>query len=344
MRSAMPLERRPSTRGDNAARNEGRTPLAALQSALARAQVERGQPDGAAVAHKLNVASVLEGSVRRSGHTIRITAQLNNAVTGYHLWSQTYDRDLGDVLKLQTEIATAVASALKVVLLGDEAAKIEVGGTHNPAALDAYLRATKIFWAGHSPKVIESAVAGYTEAIRLDPDYALAYAARAIAFNFNASDWDTTGSAVRADLDRAQADAVKAIALAPELGEGHLARAVNYAHLLQFQQASDEFDRARSLAPGNARVMRDWGDFAVCMGHGDSGLTAVRRALAPPDIACTSLPLMRIAPEVGSSSVPAIVSSEDLPEPLGPMTATISRGATVMETSRSACTSAAPLP
>src|SRR6516162_2817958 len=101
--------------------------------------------DLATIAHKLNVASVLEGSVRRSGHTVRVTAQLNNAVTGFHIWSQTYDRDLGHVLKLQTEIATAVASALKVALLGDEAAKIEVGGTRNPAALDAYLRATQTF-------------------------------------------------------------------------------------------------------------------------------------------------------------------------------------------------------
>ena len=87
--------------------------------------------DLATIAHKLNVASVLEGSVRRAGHTIRITAQLNSAVTGYHLWSQTYDRDLGDVLKLQADIATAVAGALKVTLLGEIAAKIEIGGTHN---------------------------------------------------------------------------------------------------------------------------------------------------------------------------------------------------------------------
>jgi adenylate cyclase len=68
-------------------------------------------PDIDTVAHKLNVGAVLEGSVRRSANTIRITVQLINAATGFHLWSKTYDRDLGDVLKLQTEIATAVASA-----------------------------------------------------------------------------------------------------------------------------------------------------------------------------------------------------------------------------------------
>ena len=87
------------------------------------------------IARKLNVGAVLEGSVRRSANTIRITAQLINAVTGFHLWSKTYDRDLGDVLKLQTEIATAVASALKVTLLGDVAAKVELGGTGNPGRL-----------------------------------------------------------------------------------------------------------------------------------------------------------------------------------------------------------------
>src|SRR5262249_4010195 len=113
-------------------------------------------PDIAAVAHKLNVASVLEGSVRRSGRTIRVTAQLNNAVTGFHLWSQTYDRDLGDVLRLQTEIAAAVANALKLTLLGDLAAKIEVGGTHSPAAFDAYVRALKAHYVAVTPNEVQA--------------------------------------------------------------------------------------------------------------------------------------------------------------------------------------------
>src|SRR5262249_30766383 len=123
------------------------------------------------IARKLNVGAVLEGSVRRSGHKIRITAQLNNAVTGFHLWSQTYDRDLGDVLQLQTEIATAVAAALKVTLLGDAAAKINLGGTRNPAAFDAYLRASMAFQSRHEEKDIPAAIATYTEAIRLDPNF-----------------------------------------------------------------------------------------------------------------------------------------------------------------------------
>src|SRR5579862_9428061 len=95
------------------------------------------------IARKLNVAAVLEGSIRRSGNTVRVTTQLVNALTGFHLWSHTYDRDLGDVLKLETDVADAVAGALKLSLLADVAAKIELGGTRNSEAFDTYLRGRK---------------------------------------------------------------------------------------------------------------------------------------------------------------------------------------------------------
>src|SRR6202042_2645554 len=176
------------------------------------------------IARKLNVGAVLEGSVRRSANTIRITAQLINAVTGFHLWSKTYDRDLGDVLKLQTEIATAVAGALKVTLLGDVAAKIELGGTHNPAAFDAYLRAAKGFQSRHQDKEIPTAIVAYTEAIRLDPNFALAFSGRSIALTTYAGN-EATGAAVREGYERAESDARQAVALAPGLAEGHLALA-----------------------------------------------------------------------------------------------------------------------
>src|SRR3984957_5694817 len=94
----------------------------------------------AEIARKLDVGAVLEGSVRKDGGRVRITAQLINAVTGFHLWSQTYDRDLKNVLALQTEIATAVTQALQATLLGDVSTAVELGGTHNPHAFDAYLK------------------------------------------------------------------------------------------------------------------------------------------------------------------------------------------------------------
>ena len=231
------------------------------------------------IARKLNVGAVLEGSVRRSAHTIRITAQLINAVTGFHLWSKSYDRDLGDVLKLQSEIATAVASALKVTLLGDVAAKVELGGTRNPAAFNAYLWGTKEFVSRHELENLSAALAAYTEAIRLDPHYALAIASRSIVLSYGAAE-AATPAAARDGFDKAQADAQRAITLTPELAQAHLALATVFElGTLDFTRASQEYERALALAPGNAQVLRISGLFATYMGHIDAGLAAARRAV-----------------------------------------------------------------
>ncbi len=248
-------------------------------------------PDIATVAHKLNVGAVLEGSVRRSANTIRITAQLINAITGFHIWSKTYDRDLGDVLKLQTEIATAVASALKVRLLGDVAAKVELGGTRNPAAFDAYLRGTKAGRSFRDSKDLPAAIAGYTEAIRLDPQYALAFTGRSIAFSYVAGEADTAAAA-REAYDKARADARQALILAPDLAEGHLALGFVSEETLNFTQASEAYERALALAPGNAQVLRRSGAFAALMGHFDVGLAAARRALVLDPLARQSHSLL----------------------------------------------------
>jgi len=238
---------------------------------------EGEHPDITAVAHKLNVASVLEGSVRRSGQRIRITAQLDNAGTGFHIWSQTYDRDLGDVLQLQTEIATAVAEALKIRLLSDLAEKIEVGGTRNPAAFDAFLRGMKAHARGDA-KAYPDAVAAYTEAIRLDPNYALAFAGRSIAYSNYAGEF-APGSVIRGSFDKAGADAHRALAIGPQLAEGHLALALFLDGSLDFAHSSEAYEQARALAPGSAQVLRLSGRSAVYMGQIDVGLAALRRAV-----------------------------------------------------------------
>jgi TolB-like protein len=233
-------------------------------------------PDISTVAHKLNVGAVLEGSVRRSAHTIRITAQLVNGVTGFHLWSQTYDRDLGDVLALQTEIANAVASALKVALIGNVAAKIELGGTRDPAAFDAYLRGSKLAAAAaHSSAEVRATIDAYTEALRADPNFALAYAARARA----KTGWGYF--LIEAPQDAfasARTDARHAISLAPELGDGHAALGeVLENGFLDFAGAAKEHERALALAPGDARVLRAYSHFATYMGHVDAALASARR-------------------------------------------------------------------
>lgn len=237
----------------------------------------REHPNVADVARKLNVSTVLEGSVRRSGRTVRISAQLINAVTGFQVWSKTYDRDLGDVLKLQTEIATAVASTLEITLLGDADAKIQLGGTRNPAAFDAYLRALKAEEGSHDAKDAETTIAAFSEAIRLDPNFALAFAHRSLAWTDHAEE---TGAAIGEDDERALADARDAGALAPELAEGHLALAFFFQdRALDFAQTKVELERAIALAPGNAQILGWYGRFAVMMGRTEAGIAAVRRAV-----------------------------------------------------------------
>jgi len=233
------------------------------------------------IARKLNVAAILEGSVRRSGNKVRITAQLIDAVNGFHIWSRDYDRDLNNVLVLQTDIAKAVAHELQAKLLGDEAPKIELGGTRNAAAFDAYLRGAKAYSSGpDNAQELQTAIAAYTEAIALDPKYALAFAGRSVCYSGYASEY-ATGAAIREGFDKAQADAHHALALAPALAEGHLALArLLEAGSLDFAQANKAYEQALALAPGNAEVLRESGRFAAHIGHFDVGLAAVRQAVA----------------------------------------------------------------
>ena len=231
------------------------------------------------IAQKLNVGAVLEGSVRRSGHTVRITAQLINAVTGFHLWSKTYDRDLGDVLQLQTEIATAVAEALKVTLLGDVSAKIELGGTRNPAAFDAYLRGLKLVRTATTGEECRATTEAFTEAIRLDTHYALAYASRSLNV------WECaihySGEWLQPGIDAGvRTDAQRAIALAPTLAEGHVALSSLESGHLQFAAAGAACARALAVAPNNDRALSECARLAAWLGHVDAGISAARRGVA----------------------------------------------------------------
>jgi TolB-like protein len=223
------------------------------------------------IARKLNVGAVLEGSVRRSGSTVRVTTQLINAVTGFHLWSHTYDRDLGDVLRLQTEIANAVAGALRVNLLGDLAAKIELGGTRNPAAFDAYLRGRRVSRSASGDEDFKTAIGAFSEAIHLDPTYALAYAWRSLMYS---------NLPTREFLDKQEADAREAIRLAPDLAEGYAALGRFFRAALDFTQAHESFERARALAPGNGTVLGMSSAFLADMGQFDEALSVARHAVA----------------------------------------------------------------
>jgi len=227
------------------------------------------------IARKLNVGAVLEGSVRKAGDQVRITAQLIDAKTGYHRWSQTYDRNLRDILALESEIAEAVTRASQVTLLGDPAATFELGGTQNPQAFDAYLHGLMQRERTEKPNML-AGIAAFEEAVRFDPNYALAYAARAeilATFAMNFSDHP------RDDFRRAKSSAQQAIKLAPSLAEAHaaLGRVLDFGDL-DFAAAQREFDIALKLAPGSAIVHANYALFAAWLGR-PGAIDAARRAV-----------------------------------------------------------------
>jgi TolB-like protein len=230
------------------------------------------------IARKLHVGAVLEGSVRRSGNTVRVTAQLINATNGFHLWSNTYDRDLKDVLAVQSDIATTVAQQLQVKLLGNETDKIEVGGTRNPQAYDAYLRATQLYSNAETEALYRTASAAFDQATALDSNFSAAYVGRVFSLlGVGNRTFDLGNRAVV--LKQAREAAERAVALSPDSGEAHLAAAMVCQRTLEFRCAAVQFDRALALAPGNVLVQSSYARFASHLGRRDAAQTAARRAV-----------------------------------------------------------------
>jgi len=137
--------------------------------------------DIAKIGQKLNVETVLEGSVRKSQNRIRITAQLINVRDGFHLWSQRYDREMTDIFNIQDEIALAILDALKITLLGEDKVAVLKHGTNNPEAYKLYLKGRFNFHK-FSPEGYKAAIRYYEKAIEIEPDYAEAYAGIASSY------------------------------------------------------------------------------------------------------------------------------------------------------------------
>jgi TolB-like protein/tetratricopeptide (TPR) repeat protein len=231
------------------------------------------------IARRLNVGAILEGSIRKDGKHVRITANLVNAKTGFRLWSDTYDRDLKDILKLQTEIATAVTTALQATLFGDTATLVELGGSQNPQAFDAYLRGERLVGMPLDENATRAQFDAYDEAIRLDPQFAKAYVAKALAEVIFASNTAAT-SAAREGFQRARDAAEKAVAIAPALGEAHSALGfVLDAGFQDYATAAAEHERALGLAPGNSRVLLMSARFLSEIGRSDAAVSNARRAV-----------------------------------------------------------------
>jgi serine/threonine-protein kinase len=234
------------------------------------------------IARRLNVGAVLSGSVGRHGGRLSIDAKLTDGVTGALLWAQHYDRAEGETLRTQGELAAAVTSALRVRLTGGDVAALTQGGTTNPKAFDAYLRAMAAIHREKSEADFKQELMLLDEAVTLDPTFAIGQAARAkdlwsIAARTSSNDRNF----VRGLKDESLAAAKKAVALAPDLAIAHIALGFALgAYVPDFRRQQAEFSRARDLAPGDVTVLREYGRFEALAGHYSRAIEAGEHAIA----------------------------------------------------------------
>ena len=196
------------------------------------------------VGRKLKVHTVLEGSVRKAGNRLRVTAQLINVADGYHLWSERYDRQLEDVFEIQDQIAENIVRALRVVLGEDEKRAIEKTPTENVQAYEYYLRGRQ---AQHQMRgsAMQYARRMFDRAIEIDPNFARAHAGIADCCSFLYMYWDASN----ANLEEADASSRKALQLDPESAEAHTSRALALTLRRQYEGARQEFEAALRLNP-----------------------------------------------------------------------------------------------
>jgi TolB-like protein/Flp pilus assembly protein TadD len=240
------------------------------------------------IAQQLGVSNVVEGSVRRSGNHVRVSVQLIDALTDRHIWAQNYDRMLADSLTQQGELATEIAAAVGASLSPQEKARVEATPTKNGAAYDAYLRG-RAFAMGSSKNKseIEGAIRSYQEAVKLDPNFVLAWAYLS-SVQSGAYWFDPTAArlaAAKEALDRA-------IALNPNLPETHLALGYyRYYGQFDFAGALAEFQLAEQGFPNNADIVRAIALIHRRFGHWDETIATVRRLveLDPRNTASASI-------------------------------------------------------
>ena len=218
------------------------------------------------VGKQLGVAHILEGSVQKVANAVKVNVQLIRAATDEHLWAESYNRKLDDVFGVEGEVASAIADQLNAKLTGAEQKAVAEKPTENAEAYDVYLRAVAIDNAGNLDTTKRVADL-YAEAVRLDPQFALAWARLAVARSylyFNGIDLDkNSGAAVKDAADRA-------ISLQPELGEAWLAKGVyRYRVLRDFQGALQSYEEALRRLPNSALVLAQMAHLERRLGQAD---------------------------------------------------------------------------
>jgi TolB-like protein/DNA-binding winged helix-turn-helix (wHTH) protein/Tfp pilus assembly protein PilF len=227
------------------------------------------------IAKALSVAHVLEGSVRKSGNHLRVTAQLVRADNGYHLWSQTYDRDLHDIFKVQDDIANAVVQALQISLMGGPLTR-QKGGTQNLEAYLLYLRSIKEFSA-FSATALKEARKHAEQAIKLDPNFILAWTTLGYINTYLAQIRELP---LRDGYERARQLGQHALQLNPDLIEAHLL--LGYIHRTydwDWAAAQSEVRQALALDPKDSGALLLAGQVSAALGHWDDAVEQLRASL-----------------------------------------------------------------
>jgi TolB-like protein/Tfp pilus assembly protein PilF len=231
------------------------------------------------IAKQLGVANILEGSVQKAGNQVRVNVHLVNVQTGSQLWAETYDRKLSDIFSVETEIAKGIAESLQAKLTGREAQALAAKPTNNPQAYDAYLRGL-VFEArsNYSSDALFKAIEFYDLAVRLDPNFALAWARLSGVHALLYSNRRDTAAARRDAAKEALENAQKLQPNAPEtlLFTGYY----QYWVLHDYGLAKATFGRVSKMLPGNSEVLYALGAIARSEGHWDESIAYWERGLA----------------------------------------------------------------
>jgi serine/threonine protein kinase len=227
------------------------------------------------IAAQLDVATLLEGSVRRVGDRVRIVAQLIDAATDQHLWAETYDRQLTDIFVIQADVALHIAAALKAELSPDEKTRIHKEPTSDLQAYHLYLQG-RHFFIRYTPEGMRGSIGYFEQAIARDPSYALAYAAAAAAY---VELGESGALAPDQAYSRAKEAVAKALELDGELGEAHSTLAyLKFVADYEWTEAEQEFKRALELNPSSADTYDYYGRMLLALERYDEAIAMLTRA------------------------------------------------------------------
>ena len=229
---------------------------------------------------QLGVANLLTGSVRRSANLIRISAQLLRGSDGVEHWSESYDRAPGDVIKIQTDIASNVVHALRIALGHAALSTLTLGGTADAAAQDLFLRAKKTYAEGDDASSCLQSISLLDAALARDPNYADAWRERGNVFEYLASVYSNEPAERTERLGQGEAAAKRAIAIAPRLGSAHSVLAVIEVDRFEFPSAVQHMRRGVAISPDDPNTLAPASDIMKWFGNGREALQLADRLIS----------------------------------------------------------------